>query len=395
MADLASWIEANAERLIHATTEALSENELLKSQVAEAVGAFYDALLRSARTYDPTPLYKILFDWVDSASGPIGEDISSLVPVLARLKQATGDQILQLNAPEDAIPLLLTADAIYTDALVFLSAIEAEALMVDASQRQKSLEKQIAQLNKSKSDFIAIAAHELKTPLTVIEGYTGMIYNSPLARQDGSLEQLAGGIESGVHRLREIVEDLVDVSMIELKMLTLHVQPLFLHHILDAVERSVQDYVVQRNQQLTVERDSVPRHAISGDPERLLQVLHKVITNAIKYTPDGGQIVVAGRERSGFLDLTVQDSGIGISARQLGRIFDAFSSTGDVSLHSSGKVKFKGNGPGLGLPIARGIIEAHGGSIWAESPGYNEQTCPGSTFHIMIPLRDQPPPQAG
>src|SRR5690348_6384305 len=113
MADLATWIEANADRLIHAATETLSENEQLKTQVAEAVGAFYDALLRAARTYDPTPLYKILFDWVDSASGPIGEDISSLVPVLARLKQATGDQILQLNTAEDAIPLLLTADAIY------------------------------------------------------------------------------------------------------------------------------------------------------------------------------------------------------------------------------------------------------------------------------------------
>jgi signal transduction histidine kinase len=86
----------------------------------------------------------------------------------------------------------------------------------------------------------------------------------------------------------------------------------------------------------------------------------------------------------------VQDTGIGMSASHINHIFDAFSSVGDVSLHSSGKVKFKGSGPGLGLPIARGIIEAHGGSIWAQSPGYNEQTCPGSTFHIMIPLREPP-----
>jgi signal transduction histidine kinase len=65
-----------------------------------------------------------------------------------------------------------------------------------------------------------------------------------------------------------------------------------------------------------------------------------------------------------------------------------FSALGDVSLHSSGKTKFKGGGPGLGLPIARGIIEAHGGTVWAESDGYDEMTCPGSTFHIMIPMRN-------
>jgi signal transduction histidine kinase len=218
-----------------------------------------------------------------------------------------------------------------------------------------------------------------------------MIRSSQAAEIDESLLVLTDGIENGTRRLRELVEDLVDVSIIELKMLTLSFQEVLLHQILDALEDDVEPFVRQRGQRLVIERDFVPTEPIYADPQRLLQVLYKVVSNAIKYTPDGGTITVAGRVLPGFLDLTVADTGVGIAASRLNTIFDAFSSGGDVSLHSSGKVKFKGSGPGLGLPISKGIIEAHGGSIWVQSPGYNEQTYPGSTFHIMIPLRASPP----
>jgi len=123
----------------------------------------------------------------------------------------------------------------------------------------------------------------------------------------------------------------------------------------------------------------------------LHQVFQKVIYNAVKYTPDNGSIVVSARELPGFTDVTVSDTGIGIAPENLIRIFDKFSSMTEVSLHSSGKVKYKGAGPGLGLAIAKGIIEAHGGSIWAESIGYDEKKLPGSIFHIMVPMRAAPP----
>jgi len=87
----------------------------------------------------------------------------------------------------------------------------------------------------------------------------------------------------------------------------------------------------------------------------------------------------------GFIEITVTDTGIGISPENQAIIFEKFGQLGRVDLHSSGKIKFKGGGPGLGLPITRGIIEAHGGSIWAESQGYDEKKCPGSTFHILLP----------
>jgi signal transduction histidine kinase len=127
------------------------------------------------------------------------------------------------------------------------------------------------------------------------------------------------------------------------------------------------------------------------DAGRIMQALRNVINNAIKYTPDGGRITVDGRTLSGFIEVTISDTGIGISSADQATIFEKFGQLGRVDLHSSGKTKFKGGGPGLGLPIARGILEAHGGSIWVESDGYDEIKKPGSTFHILIPARTESP----
>jgi signal transduction histidine kinase len=128
---------------------------------------------------------------------------------------------------------------------------------------------------------------------------------------------------------------------------------------------------------------------IYADSERLYQGFRNLLENAIKYTPDNGNIVVDGRTLPGFIEVTVADTGIGISPENQTLIFNKYSQT-EASLHSSGRTKFKGGGPGLGLPITRGIIEAHGGTIWVESPGCDEVKCPGSTFHVLIPIRTEP-----
>jgi signal transduction histidine kinase len=128
-----------------------------------------------------------------------------------------------------------------------------------------------------------------------------------------------------------------------------------------------------------------------GDPERLYQAFRNILNNAIKFTPDGGNITVDGRTLPGFQEVTVADTGIGISAKDQEAIFEKFGQLGNVSLHSSGKTKFKGGGPGLGLPIAKGIVEAHGGTIWVESAGHDEKDCPGSTFHVLLPIRTESP----
>jgi signal transduction histidine kinase len=128
---------------------------------------------------------------------------------------------------------------------------------------------------------------------------------------------------------------------------------------------------------------------IYADPERIYQALRNILSNAIKFTPDKGSITVDGRTLPGFIEITVADTGIGISSENQTLIFEKFGQLGRVDLHSSGKTKFKGGGPGLGLAIARGIVEAHGGTIWVESEGHDEKKLPGSTFHVLIPARTE------
>jgi signal transduction histidine kinase len=146
-----------------------------------------------------------------------------------------------------------------------------------------------------------------------------------------------------------------------------------------------------RKQHLEIEEFDGSNEPYFYDGERLYQALTKIFSNAIKYTPDGGRILIAGRKLTGFIEVTLTDSGIGIDPEDQTQIFKKFGRIGKADLHSSGKVKYKGGGPGLGLTIAKGIIEAHGGSIWVESTGYDEEQFPGATFHVLLPQHKDPP----
>jgi signal transduction histidine kinase len=391
MADLAEWLQMNSEALIEAAVTKLSQDETLKLQVVESVEFFFDGLLRAVVSQNPTSLNLILIDWVEARSAPSEVDMTSLSPVLATLKQVTWGEILRRCSLNQAVDLLVQSDTLFTNAMLYLSKLETDALVTDMRNQLDRAQTHVRRLDKSKSNFIAVAAHELRTPLTLVEGYTDMLANTPLARNDSQVQLLLEGVDSGTRRLREIIGDLIDVSQLDLKMMELYLQPVWLHHLLNAIERNENKLLINRQLEIVVERETIPTQQTYADPDRLLQVLQKVLMNAIKYTPDGGKITIRGRELPGFIDVMIIDNGIGISAANLPHIFDTFSALGDASLHSSGKTKFKGGGPGLGLPIAKGIIEAHGGTIWAESEGYDEQKCPGSTFHIMIPMRSDPP----
>ena len=133
--------------------------------------------------------------------------------------------------------------------------------------------------------------------------------------------------------------------------------------------------------------DGLP--TITADRERLEQAFSCLVQNAIKYTPDGGSITVTGQyiEEESTIHVSVRDTGMGIPTSELERIFERFYVLEDTQLHHTSKTALMGGGLGLGLTVARGIIEAHGGRIWAESEGYDETRLPGSTFHILLPLR--------
>ncbi len=381
MIDLEHWLEAHANILIEGASAELSTDEALKRSVEESIAAFYEALAHSAQAKSPTPVRAIMIDWIEARSAPTDEQPAGLMPVLTTLKRVTWEQIRCNATSEEAVEF----------ASNYLASLEAEALLNDMRRDLAQAQTHVQYLDKNKSDFIAVAAHELKTPLTLIEGYTNMLRGDVDEAQDPRVALMLSGIASGAVRLKEIVGDMIDVSLIEMRMLGLHFQPVWIHGLLQMVEFELSDAVHERNIQLVVKHEDLQDKPTYCDPERMHQVFQKVLYNAVKYTPDGGTITISARDLPGFTDITISDTGIGIAAENLIRIFDKFSSMTEVALHSSGKVKYKGGGPGLGLAIARGIIEAHGGSIWAESPGYDEENTPGTTFHIMVPMRSAPP----
>jgi signal transduction histidine kinase len=132
---------------------------------------------------------------------------------------------------------------------------------------------------------------------------------------------------------------------------------------------------------------------IEADAPRLHQLFSNIIGNAVKYTPDGGRVEITARlleaegSRPAFVEVVVSDTGVGIDLEDQERIFDKFYRVESPELHSTSKTRFMGAGPGLGLTIAKGIAEAHSGRIWVESPGYDPVQCPGSQFHILLPIR--------
>jgi signal transduction histidine kinase len=202
---------------------------------------------------------------------------------------------------------------------------------------------------------------------------------------------LVDGMDSGSRRLREIISDMIDVSLIDNELLSLTFQPTWLYKTLYRVKEYYKEAIQSRKISLEVNRFSGDNILNFFDGERIYQAISNVVSNAIKYTPDGGRINIDGRQLNEFIEIVIIDNGIGIDPLDQIKIFDKFQAVGEVDLHSSGKLKFKGGGPGLGLPISKGIIEAHGGRIWVESNGYDEITCPGSTFHILLPIREAPP----
>jgi signal transduction histidine kinase len=389
MVPLAAWLAARKDKLIAWSVQKLSECETLQKQAQGPARWFFDSLIQAIVEGEQEQLESLLRNWVAMCTIPIDGEPVGLLPVLSVFKQAIWQEF-KVDPPEQALSLAIQLDTVVSQAVEYLSKVEAAALIdklshqFAANQGGESAEA----AEKVKASFVSVAAHELKTPLTVIEGYANMLKIELPEVSSPRLALMVNGIESGINRLRELVEDLVDVSLIEMALLNLELQPVWLRRVLDIAVREMSEALKQRKLAVKVQQNTIPSKPIAGDPERLLQMFKKLLSNAIKYTPDGGSITIYGQRKQGFVDITIQDTGIGIAPENLERIFAKFSTLGDQLLHSSGKVKFKGAGPGLGLVIAKGIVEAHGGTIWVRSAGYNEQQCPGSEFHIMLPAHD-------
>jgi len=265
-------------------------------------------------------------------------------------------------------------------------------LNVDLIEQNERLEI----MDEVKSDFITIASHELRTPLTQVKGYADILsaMNEENALTREQTREIVGHINRATLQLESLITAMLDASQLDVDGLQLT----FVKTRLDTVLRLAMEPLIQalRERRISLSMNGIEElPPIQADFKRLVQSFTNIIGNAVKYTPDHGNITVEGkivpsREKDDeYVEIVVADTGIGIDRQFHELIFEKFFRIGDPQLHSTGSTKFKGAGPGLGLPIAKGVIEAHGGRIWVDSEGEDEERLPGSRFHIILPV--QPP----
>jgi PAS domain S-box-containing protein len=229
--------------------------------------------------------------------------------------------------------------------------------------------------NRAKDEFLATLSHELRTPLTPILGWTVMLRSGTLD-QAGMLRGLEV-IERNVRAQTQLIEDLLDVSRIVTGKLRVEVRPIELVPVVEAGLDAVRPSAEAKEIHIDVKLDPLEAKVL-GDPDRLQQVVWNLASNAVKFTPKSGRIEVRLARVESHVQLSVKDNGKGISAEFLPYVFDRFRQADSTSTRKYG-------GLGLGLAIVRHLVELHGGTVHAESPGPDQ----GANFTVRLPLLEE------
>jgi signal transduction histidine kinase len=248
----------------------------------------------------------------------------------------------------------------------------------------------LRQLDRNKMDFIQVVAHELRTPITVLNGYIKMLRSFPDIKANASLSTVIEGIIKGTDRIHEVVNLMLDVTRIDTETLRVVAESVPLLQLINELIQNLASATEGRKLDIIVDY-AAETPEMYGDPTLILKALYQLVINAIKYTPDGGKITIRTspckiEDEIPGVQITVHDTGIGIDAEHHELVFEKFYQVGSVTIHSSGKTTFKGGGSGLGLAIVRGVARAHGGKAWVESSGHNETNFPGSIFYLQLPI---------
>lgn len=228
--------------------------------------------------------------------------------------------------------------------------------------------------SQAKTDFLANMSHELRTPLNVIIGFTDLI----LDRQVGDLtppqEEYLGDVLQSARHLLELINDILDLSKVEAATSALELAEVRLPDLLGRSLVLLKEKALKHEISLSAEFGTIPE-TIIADERKLKQILYNLLANAIKFTPDGGEVRLGASLCDAQVVISVADSGIGIKQEDLGRIFNPFEQV-DNSLSRSYQ------GTGLGLSLTRTLVEQHGGQVWAESEGIGK----GAVFRVRIPV---------
>lgn len=226
---------------------------------------------------------------------------------------------------------------------------------------------QVQTAQKAQQDFLANVSHDLKTPLTSIQGYSQAIMDGAASNPVAAAQI----IHEEAARLNRMVVELTDLARLQAGRMSMHWSPVDMAQLTSAIAQRLQ--IMAQEKYITMQVDARPVGEVAGDGDRLAQVLTNLISNAIKYTPPGGRVWVATRAAEGGIHFIVKDTGVGIAEHDLGRIFERF--------YQVDKARGPQRGTGLGLAIVSEIVQAHGGRISAASDGEGK----GSTFTVWLP----------
>jgi len=249
---------------------------------------------------------------------------------------------------------------------------------------------QLKDLDDLKTKFVTITSHELRTPLTII---TSLMDALAADRLDSVHKaRVVTGIQKNLDRLADLVAKITDIGHLSATSVRYHRRPVDLAAIVTAVAGEISPVIEERRLSFVTNLpEGLPQ--VEVDPNRIGVVLNNLLLNAVRFTPDGGRIgvdAIAPPPGGKWVTVRVHDTGIGIPAAELERIFDAFYEIAPWEHHHSGTTQFGSGGLGLGLYIARRIVEGHGGRIWAESGNVPDQQ--GSVFSFTLPASSLPLP---
>jgi K+-sensing histidine kinase KdpD len=238
--------------------------------------------------------------------------------------------------------------------------LEDEALSIQDAQK----------VDRLRAEVMATLSHELRTPLAAIKGYSTALLLEKVDWPDEKRNEFLGLIDEECENLQTMITDILDSSLIDVGQLSLQYQPVRLEHL--ALEIASEMQIRTDVHRLVV--DFTPAFPIvDADPRRIKQVLRNILDNAIKYSPDGGLVMIRGEVRQSDVVVSIADQGVGISAEDLIPLFEKYFRVKSATGHHV-------PGTGLGLPVARAIVEAHKGRIWAQS-----KVGGGTTLYFSIP----------
>jgi signal transduction histidine kinase len=251
--------------------------------------------------------------------------------------------------------------------------LEGPAEVKNLAQAFNEMTRRVQVSQQSQRDFVANVSHELKTPLTSIQGFAQAIQDGAASTPE-AVKFAVSVIQTEIERMYRLVQDLLALARLDAGTADLRKEPVDLNELLKAVTLKFQPQAGQAKVNLSAEMGSLP--VITGDGDRLAQVFSNLIDNAIKYTPDGGSVRIEGQQTGKSIEISVIDTGSGIPQEEQERIFERFYQADKSRRGGSGR------GTGLGLAIARQIVQAEGGSITVQS-----HVGQGSRFVVRLPVK--------